>query len=244
METTTHEIADGIHRISTYIEGPNLPMNQYLVVADEPLLFHTGMRQLFPLVSEAVASIVPVERLRWINFGHYEADECGSMNQWLAAAPQSTVVHGATAVLVSLNDIADRPPRVAANGEVIDLGGKRVRWLDTPHVPHAWEAGVLFEETTRTLFCGDLFTAQGEAPATTTADIVEPAIAAEDIFHSTSLTPATAPTIRSLSELGATTLALMHGPAFTGDTTGALSGLADYYERIVTSSAQLAVTAR
>ena len=238
METTTHEIADGIHRISTYVDGPNLPFNQYLVAADEPLLFHTGMRQLFPLVSDAVSRIMPVERLRWINFGHYEADECGAMNQWLAAAPQATVVHGATAVLVSLNDQADRPPRIAANGEVIDLGGKRVRWMDTPHVPHAWEAGLLFEETTRTFFCGDLFTAMGEAPASTSNDIVEPAMAAEDVFHATSLTPATAPTIRRLADLDATTLALMHGPTFTGDTRAALYALGDYYEGLVT--AQLA----
>jgi flavorubredoxin len=236
METTTHEIADGIHRISTYIEGPNLPFNQYLVLADEPLLFHTGHRQLFPLVSEAVSRIMPVEHLRWITFGHYEADECGSMNQWLAAAPNATVVHGATAVLVSLNDQADRPPRIAGNGEVIDLGGKRVRWMDTPHVPHAWEAGLLFEETTTTLFCGDLFTAQGEAPATTDGDIVEPAIATEQVFHATSLTPATAPTIRNLSELDASTLAMMHGPAFTGDTKHALHALADYYEDLVRSA--------
>jgi flavorubredoxin len=235
METTTHEIADGIHRISTYIEGPNLPFNQYLVVADEPLLFHTGLRQLFPLVSEAVARIMPVERLRWVTFGHVEADECGSMNQWLAAAPDATVVHGATGVFVSLNDLADRPPRVAANGEVIDLGGKRVRWIDTPHVPHAWEAGLLFEETTGTLFCGDLFTAQGEVPAVSDADIVEPAIAAEDIFHATCLTPATGPTIRGLADLGASTLALMHGPAFTGNTTGSLNALGDYYDGLVTT---------
>jgi flavorubredoxin len=235
METTTYEIADNIHRISTFVEGPNLPFNQYLVVADEPLLFHCGLRQLFPLVSDAVAKIMPVERLRWITFGHVEADECGSMNQWLAAAPHATVVHGATGVLVSLNDLADRAPRIAANGEVIDLGSKRVRWIDTPHVPHAWEAGLLFEETTSTLFCGDLFTAAGEVAPLTDADIVEPAIAAEDIFHATSLTPSTAPTIRSLAGLDSSTLALMHGPAFNGATNPALLALADYYDGLVTS---------
>jgi flavorubredoxin len=235
METTTHEIADGIYRISTFIEGPGMPFNQYLVVADEPLLFHLGHRQLFPLVSEAVRPIVPVEQVRWLTFGHVEADECGAMNQWLAAAPGATVLHGATGVFVSLNDLADRAPRIAANGEVIDLGGKRVRWLDTPHVPHAWEAGLLYEETTGTLFCGDLFTATGAAPATTTDDIVGPAIAGEDTFHATSLTPSTAPTIRSLHDLGASTLALMHGPAYTGDVGGSLLALADFYEGLVTS---------
>ena len=230
METTTHEVADGIHRISTFIPEVGIPFNQYLVVADEPLLFHTGMRQLFPLVSEAVGRIVDPSTLRYVTFGHFEADECGAMNQWLAVAPRAEVVHGMTGVLVSLNDQADRPPRALTDGEVVDLGGKRVRWIDTPHVPHSWDAAVLFEETTRTLFVGDLFTATGEAPALSDADIVGPAQSAEDMFRSTSLTPATAPTIRRLADFGAETLALMHGPAFTGDTGAALNALADFYE--------------
>jgi flavorubredoxin len=239
METTTHEIADGIHRISTFTD-PGMHFNQYLVVADEPLLFHLGHRALFPAVAEAVQRIVPVERLRWLTFGHVEADECGAMNQWLAAATDSTVVHGATGVLVSLNDLADRPPRIAANGEVLDLGGKRIRWIDTPHVPHAWEAGLVFEETTGTLLCGDLFSAMGPSPATTGDDIVGPAIAAEEVFHATALTPVTAPTIRALADLDASTLGLMHGPAFTGDTAGALHALADHYEALVTAPAATA----
>src|SRR6516162_10186649 len=161
METTTTEIADGIHRISTFVENPGMHFNQYLVVADEPLLFHTGGRALFRAVSEAVGRIIPASSLRWISFGHVESDECGSMNDWLAAAPRAQVVHGQTACLVSLNDLATRPPRALADGEVIDLGGRRVRWIDTPHVPHAWESGLMFEETTATLFCGDLFTHTG-----------------------------------------------------------------------------------
>jgi len=240
METTTHEIADGIHRISTFIPEVGLPFNQYLVVADEPLLFHTGMRQLFPLVSEAVARIVDPTTLRHITFGHYEADECGAMNQWLAVAPRAEVVHGNIGVLVSLNDAADRPPRALADGEVVDLGGKRVRWIDTPHVPHGWDAGLLYEETTRTLFVGDLFTAIGEAPALSDADIVGPASAAEDAFMATALTPTTAPTIRRLAGLDAATLALMHGPAFTGDTGAALAGLADFYEARVLDGVRVA----
>jgi flavorubredoxin len=229
METTTTEIADGIHRISTFLD-PGMPFNQFLVVADEPLLFHTGHRQLFGSVSEAVGRIIPVETLRWITFGHVEADESGSMNQWLDAAPQAQVAHGATAVLVSLSDLADRPPRLLGDGEVIDLGGKRVRYLDTPHVPHGWEAGLIFEETTSTLFSGDLFTATGVMPAVTDGDIVEPAIAAEAMFHATALTPTTAPTIRRLAELDPATLALMHGPAFTGNGSEALLALAAYYQ--------------
>ena len=233
METTTTEIADGIHRISTFIPDAGIPFNQYLVVADEPLLFHTGPRRLFPLVSEAVSRIMPVETLRWITFGHVESDECGSMNEWLAAAPNAQVAHSMTAVMVSLNDLADRPPRALVDGEVIDLGGKRVRWIDTPHVPHGWEAGLLHEETSDTLFVGDLFTATGDGPAISDADIVEPAIAGEEMFHATAVTPMTAPTIRRLAELEASTLALMHGPAFTGDSRKALDALAGYYAGIL-----------
>jgi flavorubredoxin len=240
METTTHEIADGIHRISTFIPEVGLPFNQYLVSADEPLLFHTGMRQLFPLVSEAVGRIVDPATLRHITFGHYESDECGAMNQWLAVAPRAEVVHGNIGVLVSLNDAADRPPRALADGEVVDLGGKRVRWIDTPHVPHGWDAGLLYEETTRTLFVGDLFTAIGEAPALSDADIVGPACAAEDAFKATALTPTTAPTIRRLADLDAATLALMHGPAFTGDIGAALAALADFYEARVLDGVRVA----
>jgi flavorubredoxin len=230
METITTEIADGIHRISTFVDPPGMHFNQYLVVADEPLLFHTGARQLFPLVSEAVGRIIPVDSLRWITFGHVESDESGSMNQWLAAAPNAQVAHGMTAVMVSLNDLADRPPRALGDGEVVDLGGKRVRWIDTPHVPHGWEAGVLFEESTKTLFCGDLFTRVGPVDAITSDDVVGPAIEAEDMFHATALTPTTAPTIRRLTDCGATTMGLMHGSAFTGDTSVALHDLADHYQ--------------
>lgn len=163
--------------------------NQFLVMADERLLFHCGMRGLFPLVSAAIAKVMPVERLRRIGFGHVEADECGAMNQWLAAAPQAEIAHGMTACLVSLNDLADRKPRGLENGTVLDLGGKRVRYIDTPHVPHGWEARVLYEETTRTLLCGDLFTHVGGGAALTESDILGPAIAAEEMFQATALTP-------------------------------------------------------
>lgn len=232
MQTRIDEIAAGIFRISTFVPqaAPDgFTFNQFLVRADEPLLFHTGMRALFPAVHDAVASLVPPARLRWIAFGHVEADECGAMNQWLAAAPQAQVAHGALGVDVSLSDLADRPPRALQNGETIDLGGKVVRHIDTPHVPHAWEARVLFEETTRTLFCGDLFTHTGDPPALTADDIVAPANAAEDLFGATCLTPATAPTIRALAELGPQTLALMHGSSFNGDCRRALLDLADDY---------------
>jgi flavorubredoxin len=230
-ETKVSEIADGIYRLSTFVSDVAPPagfvFNQFLVLGDEPLLFHTGPRRMFPLVREAVSRVTPPERLRWITFGHYEADECGSMNEWLAIAHHAEVAHGMTAVGVSLNDMADRPPRALQDGEVIDLGSKRIRYLDTPHVPHGWEAGLIYEETTGTLFCGDLLTQVGDDAALTGRDIVGPAIAAEDMFHATSLHPSMGGAIRKLAALRPRTLALMHGPSFNGDCPAALNALAD-----------------
>jgi flavorubredoxin len=236
METRIAEITDGIYRLSTYVPEIAPPagftFNQFLVLGEEPLLFHTGLRKMFPSALAAVGRLMPVERLRWIAFGHYEADECGAMNEWLAAAPQAQVAHGQTGCLVSLNDMADRAPRVLADGETIDLGGgKRVRYIDTPHIPHGWDAGVLFEETTRTLMCGDLFTQLGNGPAVTDGDVVGPAIAAEDVFRYSSLNPGMGTTIRGLAKLDPRMLALMHGPSFVGDGAAALHALADDYDR-------------
>ena len=233
MKMRVDEIASGIYRFSTlFADFPptGFTFNQYLIVADEPLLFHCGGRGLFPLVSAAVAAVMPLAKLRWISFGHVESDECGSMNQWLVAAPRAQVAHGAVACMVSLNDLADRPPRPLAHDEVIDLGGKRVRYLDTPHVPHAWESGLIYEETTRTLFTGDLFTQLGDGPALSAQPIVEAAIAAEEQFHATALTPATASTIRALKALRPELLAVMHGSCFAGNCAGELESLAAYCE--------------
>jgi flavorubredoxin len=170
-----------------------------------------------------------LQRLRWISFGHIEADECGAMNLWLEAAPRSQVVHGETACSISLTDLADRPPRSVKDGELITNGRRRVRYIDTPHVPHAWESGLIFEETTATLFCGDLFTQFG-AEGVTEADILPRAIEAEDAFHSTSIGPATAPTLRRLADLRPAALGLMHGPTFKCDGADALNRLAAYFE--------------
>ena len=235
MATTVDEIADGIYRISTYIAEVAPPagfvFNQYLIAGDDPLLFHTGPRRLFPAVHDSVARVIDPERLRWISFGHVEADECGAMNLWLAASPGAEIAHGQIGCDVSLNDLADRPPRVLADGEAVDLGGKRVRYIDTPHTPHGWDAGLLFEETTETLLCGDLFTQTGLSPALSDADIVGPAREAEDLFKFSSLHPDMGATIRRLAPLAPKTLALMHGPAFSGDAAAALEALAEDYDR-------------
>jgi flavorubredoxin len=245
METKINEIAGGIYRLSTFVPEITPPagftFNQFLVLGDEPLLFHTGPRQMFPLIRSALSRLLPPERLRWITFGHYEADECGAMNEWLAVAPQAQVAHGQTGCLVSLNDMADRKPRVLQDGEAIDLGkGKRVRYLDTPHIPHGWDAGVLYEETTGTLLCGDLFTQLGDGPALTESDIVGPAIVAEDMFKYSSLNPGMGATIRRLADLSPRTLALMHGPSFSGDGAASLCALADNYDSRISNCAAAA----
>ena len=243
MEARVSEIAHGIYRFSTYVPEVAPPagftFNQFLVVADEPLLFHTGPRRMFPMVRAAVAKVIAPERLRWITFGHVEADECGAMNEWLAIAPQAQVAHGAIGCSVQLADLADKTPRELANGEVLDLGaGKRVRYLDTPHTPHGWDAGVIYEESTATLLCGDLFTQVGNGPALTSSDIVGPAIVAEDMFNFSALNPAMGATIRRLEELSPRTLALMHGPSFNGDAVAALRALGDDYDRRIQLATQ------
>jgi flavorubredoxin len=228
METRVAEVADGVHQITTHVEEIGLGFNQYVIGGDEPMLFHTGMRGLFPLVSDAVSKVLPLASLRWVSFGHVEADECGSMNQFLTAAPHATVAQGMIGCMVSINDLADRPPRPLLDGEVLDIGGHRLRWIDTPHVPHGWEAGVLFDESTATLFCGDLFTRWGPYGTASSDDLLEPALAGDkrDDYGSWSLRATTGDTIRRLAELGVTTLAPMHGHAFTGDCRAALVGLA------------------
>ena len=236
MQTRISEIANGIYRLSTFVPDIAPPagftFNQFLILGDEPLLFHTGLRKMFPLTRDAVSHLLPPERLRWIAFGHFEADECGAINEWLAIAPNAQTMHGHTGCMVSLTDMADRAPRMLDDGEVIDLGqGKRVRYIDTPHTPHGWDAGVMYEESTSTLLCGDLFTQLGDGPALTESDIVEPAIAAENLFKYSCLNPSMGTTIGALATLAPRTLALMHGPSFAGDGAAALRTLADDYDR-------------
>lgn len=239
MTTTTDEIAAGIYRLSTFVPqiGPSgFTFNQFLLDDDEPLLFHTGHRAMFPNVRAAIERVMRVDRLRWITFGHVESDECGAMNEFLAVAPQAQIAHGAGGCQVSLNQMADRPPRPLADGETITLGRMRIRHLDTPHVPHAWEARVLFEETTQTLLCGDLFTHLGDGPALTETDILGPSQQAEDLFAYSSLSPTTPKTIDRLAALAPRTLALMHGSSYNGDCSAALHALADAYRHRIAAA--------
>lgn len=236
METNICEIADGIYRLSTYVPDIAPPagftFNQFLVLGDEPLMFHTGLRKMFAANLAAVSRIIPPARLRWITFGHFEADECGAMNEWLAVAPYAQLAHGQTGCMVSVDDMADRAPRPLADGETIEIGqGRRIRYIDTPHTPHGWDAGVIFEEKSATLMCGDLFTQLGDGPALTHGDIVGPAIQGEDLFNYSSLNPGMSATLRGLAALSPRTLALMHGPSFQGDGGAALRALADDYDR-------------
>jgi flavorubredoxin len=233
METRLDEIADRIYRMSTFVPdiGPTgFTFNQFLIDADEPAIFHTGPRAMFPSVAEAIASVMPLDRLRWITFGHLEADECGAMNLFLSAAPDAQVAHTEIGCMVSINDLADRLPVSLAPDAPLDLGGRRLRSIDTPHVPHGWDAHVFFEEITGTLFCGDLLSQVGDGPALAAANLLEAATQTEDMFGSTCLTPNTAPTIRRLAELAPRTLAVMHGSSYEGDAATALVDLADDYE--------------
>jgi flavorubredoxin len=232
METNVVEIATDIYRLSTFVADVpprGFTFNQFLLTGDEPFLFHCGHRQLFPSVSEAINRVVPLEKLRWISFGHVEADECGGVNLMLAAAPNAEVIHGALACMVSLNDLCDRLPVIAPEG-VHDIGGHRLRFIPTPHVPHNWEAGLWFDETTSTLLAGDILTHIGECPALTESDCVAPALEAEEIFHATGLTTNLRPTLEHLAELAPTTLAIMHGSSYSGDGATQLRALADGYD--------------
>lgn len=235
FQPTVDEIADGIFRISTWvpeISDDGFTFNQFLVRGEEPLLFHTGMRGMFPLVAEAVARVIPVESLRWISFGHVEADESGAVNMWLSAALASEVTFGALGCDISLNDLCDRAPRPLQDGEVLDIGGHRLRQISTPHVPHGWEAQALFDETTETLLCGDLLTQIGFGPALTTNDVLSPALDAEQAFRASSLSPQTGAVLRRLGDLHPTTLAIMHGSSFQGDGRQVLYDMADAYEAL------------
>jgi flavorubredoxin len=228
--TNVHEIAAGIFRINTPIQipgGPDFNFNQYLIADDEPLLFHTGPKRMFPLVAEAIGAVLPLPSLRHVAFSHYEADECGSLNDFLAAAPQAQAVCGRIGAMVSVNDVAARPARALADGEVLAIGRHKLKWFDAPHVPHGWECGFMMETETRTLLCGDLFT-QGGSGATpvTDADILEPSEAFRLQMDYYAHAPDTAATLERLAREAPRTLACMHGSAWRGDGAALLRALA------------------
>lgn len=233
--TNVHEVADGIYRINTPVVlpgGAGFSFNQYLIVDDEPLLFHTGPRKMFALVREAVTRLLLVERLCYIGFSHVESDECGSLNEWLGVAPHSVPLCGAVAAMVSIEDMADRPPRALADGELLSLGAHRVRWFDAPHLPHAWECGFLTEESTRTLLCGDLFTQGGsDLPAITEADILGPSERFRQQMDYFSHTRDARAMLDRLAATAPSTLACMHGSAWRGDGASLLRALADSFGR-------------
>jgi len=228
--TNVHEIAEGIYRINTPVALPGagqFNFNQYLIVDDAPLLFHTGPRRMFPLVREAVSLVIAVERLKYVGFSHFEADECGALNEWLAAAPQSEPVSGEIGAMVSINDVADRPARALADGEILKLGRHNLRWFDTPHMPHGWDCGLMMETTTRTFLCGDLFTQGGAGEtALTESDILGPSEAFRAPMDYYSHAPNTTAILERLAQEQPTTLACMHGSAWRGDGAALLRALA------------------
>ncbi|MEJ8814581.1 MBL fold metallo-hydrolase [Variovorax ureilyticus] len=229
--TNVQEIATGIFRINTPVplpDGQLFSFNQYLVVDDAPLLFHTGPRQLFPLVSEAIARVISIERLRYIGLSHVEADECGAMNLLLAVAPQAVPLCGQVAAMVSMTDLADRPPRAMADGEELDLGQHTIRWFDMPHVPHGWECGLMMDTRTRTLFCGDLFTQGGPSEtALTDADIFGPSEAFRLQMDYFAHAPQTADRLAALAAQSPRVMAVMHGSAWEGDGAALLRHLSE-----------------
>ncbi len=231
-ETRIEEIAAGVYRISSGVQPPGIPggfsFNQYLVVDEEPLLFHTGLRQLFPLTRAAIARVLPPDRLRWVVFSHFEQDECGAMNEFLQQAPRAEVACSAVAAMTSASDLAIRPPRPLRDGEALRLGPHEVTWHDAPHVPHGWDCGFLSERSTRTLFCGDLFTQAGARhPALTASDILGPSEAMRGALDYYAHAPNTRATLERLAGTEPKVLACMHGAAWTGDGAALLRALAD-----------------
>jgi flavorubredoxin len=229
--TSIFEISPGVHRISILMPEINLQFNHFLVVDDEPLLYHTGMRRMFPEVLEAVKKLIDPSQLRWIGFSHFEVDECGSLNNWLQIAPHAQAVSGVVGSLVNLTDFADRPPRALNPDETFSTGKFRFRYRPTPHLPHGWDAGVLFEETQRVLFCSDLFHHDGDVEPITESDILGRvrksivAYQAGPLMDYMPYTPNTRPLLEGLAALNPRTLATMHGSSFTGNCAQALRDL-------------------
>lgn len=243
MATIT-EISPGVYRISILLGQINLQFNHFLVVDEEPLLYHTGMRRMFPEVLEAVGRIIDPAKLRWIGFGHFEVDECGSLNDWLKVAPRAQAVSGVVGSIVNIGDFADRPPRSLQADETFSTGRFRFRYRPTPHLPHGWDAGVLFEETQRVLFCSDLFTHNGDVEPLTESDILGrtreslAAFQAGPLMDYMPYTPRTRSLLQGLAGLQPRTLATMHGSSYTGDCARALIDLDGVMKEMLGSPAE------
>lgn len=234
--TRVDEIADNVFRIHTPVPPSGVlggfSFNQYLLADDEPLLFHTGLRHMFPLTLAAVAHVLPIERLRYVGLSHFEADECGALNDFLAQAPNAVPLCGRVAGLVSIRDVADRPPKTLADQETISLGRHTLQWFDTPHLPHAWECGFMMDRTTQTLLCGDLFTQGGtDAPPVVSTDILGPSESFRKNMDYFSHTKNARAMLEQLAQAAPTTLACMHGSAWQGDGAALLRALADALEK-------------
>lgn len=232
------EIAPDLYRISIYLPHISLQFNHFLIKDEQPLLFHTGMRRMFPEVREAVARVIDPASLRWISWSHFEVDECGALNEWLAAAPHAQAVCSQVGAMVNIEDFASRPPRGLAKDDVIDTGRHRYRYVPTPHLPHGWDAGVLFEEHDGILLCSDLFHQLGDVEPVTSHDVLgrwDAAIAAYQnhpiLMDYVPLTPATRRRLDELAALQPRVLAAMHGSAFTGDGAAALRDAGDMLEK-------------
>lgn len=216
------EIAPDVYRFSLFVPEINLQFNQFLVKDEEPLLFHTGMRSIFPLVREAVSTVINPADLRWISFGHFEADECGSLNEWLEIAPKAEAVCSQIGAMVNVNDFASRPAKGLTDTEVLETGKYRFRYIHTPHLPHGWDAGSLFEETNQTLFCSDLFHQSGDAPAFSESNVIEKVRESLIAYQSSPLadympfSTRTESNLEKLARLQPRTIVPMHGSAFSG----------------------------
>lgn len=244
MKSNVTEIATDVYRISTFHPDYGIQLNQFLIKDDEPFLMHTGFKKMFPVTFEAVASIIDPAKLRWIGFSHFESDECGALNEWLGIAPNAQAVCSFVGTIVMVNDFADRPARPLNNDEVLEIGRRRLRFLATPHVPHAWDAGLYFEENEKTLLCSDLFFHPGDPEPLTESDVVGRAKAAIIEGLSTPLandmpyTPYTDSTLRRLAALEPRTLAVMHGSSFRGDGRTAILDLAGVIKEILSDKGE------
>ena len=233
------EIAPDIFRLSIHVHQFDLQFNHFLVKDDEPLLFHTGMRGMFPEVRDAVARVIDPASLRWISWSHFEVDECGALNEWLSAAPRAQAACGEVGAMVNVQDFAVRPPRALKPGEILNTGRHRFQWVPTPHLPHGWDAGVLFDEGSRVLFCSDLFHQNGDVEPATHSDVLgrcrqvlveyQQGPLANYMPYST----LTEPTLHRLAELQPRTLATMHGSAYIGDGSRALHELAMMFKEVI-----------